>query len=255
MAPNEQDPIVGFLDAVQHFARAFALVGNVFLELQRQSELIDKAGFVPHPTMPQDLIQQSSGDPTRLSELLEHYYEENWPKVRDEMMARVKGYQIDNEANEAFQEALIAHEKHLYRSVVRNLFPEIERITITELYEGTRVKNPEHGLKKFFDRVHNLPVGDVVDLGPSGCFGLMQLNRLKKYFYVEVNERNLKQIEADAIPTRHAAIHGTVVYRTAKNSLNTIFITDHIYQVVDFAKRYLAQQKVREEARSRRDAR
>jgi hypothetical protein len=248
---NEQDnPIVSFLDAVQHFARAVALVGNRFLELQRESELIDKAGFVPHPTMPQNLIQQSSGDPNRLSELLEHYYEENWPKARDEMIARVKSYQIDDEANEAFQEALIAHEKHLYRSVVRNLFPEIERITIMELYEGVRVKNPERGLKKFFDRVHDLPVGDVVELGPSGCFGLTQLKRLNEHFYVEVNEKNLKQIEADAVPTRHAAIHGTVVYRTAKNSLNTIFITDHIYQVVDFAKRYLAQQEVRKEARS-----
>lgn len=255
MADEQADPVVGFLDGMQHLARAFGLVGKVFLELRRESELIDKAGFVPHPTMPRNLIQQSSGDPTRLSEILEHYYEENWPKVRDEMAARVRGYQIDNEAKEAFQEALIAHEKHLYRSVVRNLFPEIERITTTELYRGARVKHPERGLKKFFDRVHNLPVGDVVDLGPSGCFGLTQLKRLREHFYIEVNERNLKQIEADAVPTRHAAIHGTVVYRTEKNSLNAIFITDHIYQVVDFAKRYLGKRKVREEARSRRDAR
>ena len=104
MAPNEQNPFIGLVDiekGVQNFARqfievfeevkralepaakTFVLILEGLSELQRQSKLIDKAGFVPHPTMPQKLIRQSSGDPTRLSELLVHYYEENWPEVRD----------------------------------------------------------------------------------------------------------------------------------------------------------------------------
>ena len=52
---------------------------------------------------------------------------------------------------------------------------------------------------------------------PSGFFGLTQLNRLREHLYIPVKKKNRKQIEADAVPNRHAAIHGLVVYRTAKN--------------------------------------
>jgi len=233
MAPNEQNPFIGLVDiekGVQNFARqfvevfeevkralepaakTFVLILEGLSELQRQSKLIDKAGFVPHPTMPQKLIRQSSGDPTRLSELLVRYYEENWPEVRDAMMERVNGYQIDKEAKDAFREALIAHENRLYRPVVRHLFPEIERVARNELYKGAlgRIRT-QRGFEQLVNKLA------FADLDPSGFFGLTQLNRLREHLYIPVKKKNRKQIEADAVPNRHAAIHGLVVYRTAKN--------------------------------------
>ena len=47
--------------------------------------------------------------------------------------------------------------------------------------------------------------------------GESRLNRLREHLYIPVKKKNRKQIEADAVPNRHAAIHGLVVYRTAKN--------------------------------------
>jgi hypothetical protein len=44
-----------------------------------------------------------------------------------------------------------------------------------------------------------------------------KVNRLREHLYIPVKKKNRKQIEADAVPNRHAAIHGLVVYRTAKN--------------------------------------
>lgn len=198
MAPNEQNPFIGLVDIeVQNFARqfvevfeevkralepaakTFVLILEGLSELQRQSKLIDKAGFVPHPTMPQKLIRQSSGDPKRLSELLVRYYEENWPEVRDAMMERVNGYQIDKEAKDAFREALIAHENRLYRSVVRHLFPEIERVARNELYKGAlgRIRT-QRGFEQLVNKLA------FADLDPSGFFGLTQLNRLREHLYI-----------------------------------------------------------------------
>ena len=257
MAPNEQNTFVGLVDieerihnfagqfiefferarlALQPAAKTFGLILEGLSELQRQSKLIDSAGFVPHPTMPQNLIRQSSGDPTRLSELLVQYYVDNWHDVRDTMTANVNGYQVDKEAKEAFREALVAHENSLYRSVVRHLFPEIERVARIELYKGALGPiSTQHGFEQLVDKLA------VADLDPSGFFGLTQLTRLKEHLYIHVKKNNRKQIEEDAIPNRHAAIHGLFVYRTAKNSLNTIFMTDYIYQVVNAVKiRYLA---------------
>jgi hypothetical protein len=213
-------------------AENFRLVVEGLSELYRQSQLIGNAGFVPHPTMPQNLIRQSSGDAKRLSELFEQYYRERWVDVRDSMIKQVNSYRIDDEAKEVFREGVILHGKAHYRLVVRLLFPEIERMARRELYEDKlgRIYNVQEG---FSELIRKLP---FPDLDPSWFFGFTQLKLLNEHLYIKVKDRNRKQIEADPVPNRHAAVHGLVVYRTAKNSLNTIFMTDFIYQVVTTVK-------------------
>jgi hypothetical protein len=51
-----------------------------------------------------------------------------------------------------------------------------------------------------------------------------------------VGAENLAKISGDSIPNRHAAIHGYVSYDSAQSSLNAIFITDYIFQVIQAAK-------------------
>jgi len=53
----------------------------------------------------------------------------------------------------------------------------------------------------------------------------------------------LARMEADPVPNRHAALHGIIVYRSFKNSLNAIFMTDYIFQVVDAVKKNLQDQQ------------
>ena len=71
-----------------------------------------------------------------LRSVLSDYYKNNWPKVRSEIESRVSSYTISSEAKAAFKEALDAHEAGLYRCVSRVLFPEIDRMFRTEMFEN-----------------------------------------------------------------------------------------------------------------------
>jgi len=63
--------------------------------------------------------------------------------------------------------------------------------------------------------------------------GMTLFIRLTEHLYAQVQtEEERKRMEADPVPNRHAAAHGLVSYRTAQNALNTIFMTDFIFQVV-----------------------
>ena len=46
-----------------------------------------------------------------------------------------------------------------------------------------------------------------------------------------------KCFEQDPIPNRHAALHGLVIYSSMQNSLNSIFMTEFIFQVISALKR------------------
>jgi hypothetical protein len=91
------------------------------------------------------------------------HYEKNWPDVRDAIMANANRYHIDDEAKDALREALIGHKKGLYRSVVRHLFAEIERVARNELYKGAlgTIRTQE----LFADLIGKLVLGGTVFLG------------------------------------------------------------------------------------------
>jgi hypothetical protein len=226
------------------FAGQFAEFIKRFAAIERQSRLLDQAGFLPHVTTPLHLIEECAGDAARLSDLMERYYRDNWPEIRGMLIARVEGYAVDDEAKQAFREALTAHGHGHYRLVCRGLFPEVERIARIELCDGA-LQNVTHAAEKPKQATRFLQeiAGELglSETEPQGYFALGLFRRLTDHLYVRVeDEAQRKRMEADAVPNRHAAVHGLVVYRSFKNSLNTLFMTDYVFQIVNAVKKRMA---------------
>jgi len=204
---------------------------------QRQSELLNEAGWLPHVTTPFHLIEECAGNTVRLSESIESYYKENWSQIRADLIARIETYKINEEAKSTFREALMAHEQGFYRAVCRLVLPEIERVARIELHNGalgnvTAASGKPTSVPAHLQEI----VGDQLSLSemePRGVFGLALFRRFREHLYAQVRDQvQLRRVEADAIPNRHAAVHGLVVYSSIKNSLNSLFMTDYVFQMI-----------------------
>lgn len=207
----------------------------------RRAQLLERAGWLPHVTTPFQMIKTFEGEAAEFSPLVESYYRDNWKEVREILVARITSYQIDEEAKAAFDEALNAHEHGLYRAVCRLLLPEIERVARVELNGGALgdvldASGKRMPLLAYLQEV----VGNELSLSemePNGFFALQLFGRLTEHLYIRVrDEEQVRRMEADTVPNRHAAIHGLVVYRTFKSSVNTIFMTDYIFQMISLIK-------------------
>jgi hypothetical protein len=199
-----------------------------------QSRALAGAGWLPHATLPMDVVNQNLDDPEGLSDSLEKYYRENWSLVRDKLVARVQSYLIDDEAKAAFRETLEAHGHSLYRLVCRSVFPEIERVARAELHDNDlsiRITSQ----KMLQELAGETPVDEV---DPHGFLGLELFKKLTGHSYAQVeNEQAREQMRMDAVPNRHAALHGIVTYSSFKNSLNAIFLADYVFQIINAFRR------------------
>ena len=169
------------------------------------------------PLMPPKLIEECADDPVQLSTSIEKYYQENWPRIEAALSARVDDYAIDDEAKSAFREALALHGAKHFRSVVRLLFPEIERVATTDgslkRFVNKKRLKPIPLLQELAGRLSLSDVSSAPRIFWDGTF-----ERLTDHLYVSVwTAGETAQMEADAVPNRHAAVHGLVVYRSFKN--------------------------------------
>ena len=238
------EPLVSGL---QQFMTAIApVLGAIVSEFKNwniSSEVLRKAGWIPHYTTPFDLIAGWGEEPKAVGNQLLHYYDSNWKDVRSQMEARLAHYQIDEEAKATLREALDAHEARLYRCVSRVLFPEIERVFRTKLFDG------QVGPIPYKELVSKL-VGEDRSLGDFMSGGFYELDifgHLTKHiengdksegskfiyglFQKVGSEEDQERLMQDPIPNRHAALHGLVVYSSQQNSLNAIFIADYIFRI------------------------
>jgi hypothetical protein len=197
------------------------LVGSISI-LTAQLNALESAGFLPHQSMPFDLVKEHSGDAEKLSNALENYYRLHWNDVRLRLLTDLESYPIDDKAKETFREAICAHELGFYRFVCRGLFPEIERVARVELGASTRSLQEDAG-----------ELG-LSETGPQGLMSLSLFRRLTEHLYLNIGDDEVirSRMEKDPVPNRHATIHGLVNYSSFKNSLNTIFMTNYVFQVI-----------------------
>ena len=228
---------------LQRRAEAAAPIISEFKKWDVGSEVLGKAGWLPHHTMPFDDIADYGEDIEAARSGLLDYYKSNWTDVRSEVESRWSGYKIDAEAKATFREALDAHESGLYRCVCRVLFPEIERVFRTKLFDRKIGPIPyQQFVKKLLDDK------DIEDFVLEGLYDLSIFGHLTKAITTEdasgsdkliyglfqgvKNEADRDRLNKDPIPNRHAAIHGLVVYSSQQNSLNAIFMADYIFRIV-----------------------
>ena len=211
------------------------------------SELLGRAGWLPHYTTPFDLVAKWDKDTGALQGTLLDYYEDNWKMIRSQIESQLSDYNVDSESVATFHEALDAHEAGLYRCVSRVLFPEIERVIRVELFSNY-VGNI--GYKKKIQKL--LDGKDLGDFIPGGFYELTLFSHLTKnlegaevsenakfvygLFENVSTEEDRKRVQQDPIPNRHAAIHGLVVYSSQLNSLNMLFMTDYFFEVISLLR-------------------
>ncbi|WP_419860065.1 hypothetical protein [Candidatus Palauibacter sp.] len=236
--------------AWQRLAEAFtpfALhVVSEFDKWNVSSDLLRRAGWLPHYTTPFDLIRECNGSAEAVRDVVLDYYERDWQRVRERIEGHLSAYGVDEEAKATFHEALQAHETGLYRCVCRVLFPEVERVFRAQLFDNKVgpigygkfvralvsddrpleefVRNGLHGLSVFGHLTKGVREKDqLVSEADELIFGL---------FSDVLNEADRARLQRDPVPNRHAAIHGLVVYSSPQHSLNTIFMADYVFQII-----------------------
>jgi hypothetical protein len=206
-------------------------LGGIFEDIRtlgKEAQLLKDAGYLPHVTMPERLIKEANGDAKCLSASVAHYYQDNWSRIEGTLIKRIDAYYVDEEAKAVFREAMAGYRIGHFRSVVRLLFPEIERVarTLSDQF-NTKGQKPHQVLQ---DAAGSLCPSDV---GPGGIAGLALFERLLD-LYAQVDVRRMAR---DPVPYRNASLHGLIIYKSPQNALNTIFMTDYAFQIVDVVRR------------------
>lgn len=217
---------------LSEFSKAIAILAEGIPATAEAVKRLDVAGWLPHVTTP--LSTLATAEVSALSQAIEQHYLDNWDTVKSTFDDRLHTYAIDEEAKATFREALAAHEQRHYRSTVRLLFPEIERVTRTEFrrFMTKRIDSGQETLRQIADK---LPFGDH---GHPLAFRLY--TKLRDHLYGGVwNDSDGERISRDPVPNRHAAVHGFVTYSTAQNSINTLIMTDYIFHLVTVVKKHL----------------
>ena len=246
---------------LQHLMKTAApVVLEVMSEFEKwnfSSEVLGKAGWLPHYTTPFGYIAECGEGGEAVRSRLLNYYDNNWQNVRSEIEAHLSGYKIDSEAKATLREALDAHEAGLYRCVCRVLFPEIERVFRTELFNGKigRITYEEFIKKLVDDEKKSIDAFILEGLYDLSIFGhltkaFQEKDRKKRKeepvsesdelifgLFTDVkSEKHRECLKQNPVPNRHAAIHGLVAYSSQQNSLNMIFLADYIFQVINSSK-------------------
>ena len=226
------------------FVAAAPGITREFVKWNVSSEILGRAGWLPHYTTPFGYLAECGEDIEVVRNRLLDYYKNNWQNVRSEIEARLSDYKIDAEAKETFREALDAHESGLYRCVCRVLFPEIERVFRAEIFNNKVGPITSDALiKKLLDDKF------IEDFMPGGLYELHIFGHLTRairkekdasetdkltygLFQSVLNEENREHLKQDPVPNRHAALHGLVAYSSPQNSLNAIFMADYIFRIV-----------------------
>ena len=212
------------------------------------SKVLHDAGWLPHYTTPLLIVEECSGDACAVRDRLNQHYEQNWSSVRMTIESKIDEFDIDDEAKATFREALDAHGFGLYRSVCRLLFPEIERVYRTELFQrrtGPGKYNEmvsklveDRTLEEFlpggwldFDYFGHLTAAVRRSAAIRRCSGDTFDERIFGLFRT-VDSEDLQRVEQDAVPNRHAAMHGYVSYSSRQNSLNAIFVADYVFRII-----------------------
>lgn len=208
-------------------AETMASIGRLHALVSR----IEQAGWLPHYTTPFTAISEAADD-VDVRGLIENHYRENWTDVRKQFLRQLRGYDVDEEAKETFAEALGAHEHGFFRSTCRLLFPEIERVVRTDLLDGK--PGTRAGVIELQEAASQMGLSEI---NPGGLAGFTLYMKLAEHLYVNVyTKEDLQKVASDAVPNRHAAIHGLVAYKTFQNSMNVLIMGDFIFQVVAAAK-------------------
>jgi len=210
----------------------------------KSAEHLTKRGWLPNRTTPFPKIAECEDETAGLNEILLAHYTDHWNQVKAELKSAMECWGIDTEAKAVFREALNLHEAGFYRSVSRLLFPEIERIFRTVIFEDTPGNTGKIDYRKIAGILSGLESDVGIDpfliVGIPDAFlftylhaGHQNPSEYEPGLGVSITRRNITNARENPIPTRHAVVHGLVSYPEPQHSLNAIFIADYVFSLID----------------------
>lgn len=209
------------------------------VRLEKQSDRLERIGWLPHDTSPFDLIDDSISD-EQLGLKVEARYRSEWPRISTRLIANIERCSIDDDAKATFAEAVTAHGAGLFRCAPRLLYPEVERVVREEFHGGDlKTITSQHAFQK--------ALGGLVpsELASNGMIGLRLYKKLVDRLYTNLKTQEaIEQASADPTPNRHAALHGLITYKTIQASFNAIAMTDYLLQAVGTLKALKAMEDV-----------
>ena len=217
-------------DILRSFGEMVRPVVSALVLLDAISKASEKSGWLPYGVVPFGrFLRECGGETDAFVAEVSTFYENNWQVIVSDIETQVPAYDLDDEAKEAFLEALTAHGHGLYRCVCRLMAPEIERVIREEWLGITGIKTVNQ--KLFEQAVNKKFLEDFLVDGPCDwvLFGRL------RHMFEWVQDR--AQIEGEPIPNRHAVTHGWVAYSSMQDSLNTIICADYIFRLITSFKK------------------
>lgn len=197
-------------------------------EFEKAAEKLEAAGWLPHPTLPQDLlVTVNDMDETEVSLHVEAYYRDHWDEVEEQFRQNFQKSDLDDEAFSAVNEALMAHRHGLYRACCRTIFPEIERVARIRFYDGKGTTITS--LREVRASILELPLSDITGHG-HWARRVFQFIENQCYANFKVDD------ELDSLsllPNRHAIAHGIIPYSSARDSLNSLVSADFMFRALN----------------------
>ncbi|MFC4291649.1 hypothetical protein ACFOWX_04385 [Sphingorhabdus arenilitoris] len=195
----------------------------------------EDAGWIAHYTSPWRIAEDASLEPDLLDRKTQDYYMNEWPEISEVFIDSVNKSDVDCEAKKTFAEAVAAHTHGLYRCAPRLLFPEIERVSRSEIHDGEQ--KPITSQKDLQSLIAELT---HAEMAPFGVAAFRFYVKLVNHVYLQTDKMNnaddINAVFNDPVPNRHVALHGLSSYSTVQNSLNAIIFTDYIFQSISKIK-------------------
>ena len=237
------------------FSKAASPFAPVLLEENRRRETIAEKilehGWVPNHTMPFALVAECGNNTAKVTKVLLTHYNNNWLGVRPQLEMPLSSYEIGDHAKAIFREALDNHEDRRYSSVVNLLFLRFEKMFCTVLFPERRAGPIRYvkilnelykkgsdmylGEKDFSCSVDSILFNKYLTKGADKSLASCGISPNGIYMpglATRVDHTNIEFVKQSPIPNRNAVAHGWVDYSSQQNSLNAIFIADHVFSVV-----------------------
>ena len=215
--------------ALEAFAQAIREIVNLPPLIHPKAQTAREMGWIIHHTLPVGLLDDT--DEEFLDDAIMTYYQAQWEDVRKGIEENTAGYLIGEESKELVNQALEAHYRQLYRLVPRSLLPEIEAVIRKDL-SGKSIGRVDIGME--IEKLAEVPAPYLQSLSSA----LIEFEALQEHLYVNIYDDAKRAQFADSeVPNRHAAIHGIIAYASEKSSLNCIFLTDFVLQMITAMKK------------------
>jgi hypothetical protein len=217
---REHQPTINRI--AQVFSEYFNRWEPVFAKHQTNREIL-ALGWLPHPF--QTELHNEIAELTDLDEKLSNFYENNLAAFEISLTKNLEKCGCDDILLSRVTYCFRSYRDGQFSQIPCALFPEIERYARENLYTENPFSNIT-SLRDVRDTISSLPLSYLTAPVLERGFYLFKIFDEHLYKSIKTTEQWKAARKID-IPNRHAALHGLVVYDSAKSSINTFIIFEY----------------------------